>query len=358
MQAYAAELEGSRPFPDPVPGGRLELVGGDTFLLSHSTLEKIQHCPQLAGYHKCHGRVPAGPGSPAAGAGGALHDALKARYLDRRSEATRYDWVQGEVEIEKAYSKMQMPEDDYRTQARMMDVFAGYAKAWPEEPFRILGCEIPFAVELGTVGIESRSHHPLSYNAEHFGDGYWLNRIRIVWRGLIDLLVDWDGEIFVMDHKTMKDYGPMQLTQYENSGQAMGYAWAIQQLHASGAVPEFPARVHGFALNAIVVRPLLTRPTAKSLPREEYHRQRWYYSQERLNEWRENTLLAAQIWLQQWASGRFVMNTGGCANFYGRACPYLQVCSLPPEQRLLMLGTDLFADAEPGPLDQPIKDDL
>jgi hypothetical protein len=47
------------------------------------------------------------------------------------------------------------------------------------------------------------------------------------------------------------------------------------------------------------------------------------------------------------------MNTGGCANFYGRACPFLQVCALPPEQRLLMLSTDLFADATPGPLDQP-----
>jgi hypothetical protein len=356
MQTYAAELEGARPFPDPIPGGRLELVGGDTFLLSHSTLEKIQHCPQLAGYHKVHRRVTAGPGSAAADGGTCIHYALNERYRERNSSFGPREWQMANVKMLETHAGIQWPEDDYRTAARMLDVLSGYRAAWPEEPFKVLGCEIPFAVELGSVRV--RSDQPVSATRNVTSLGTYVNDIRIVWRGLIDLLVDWDGEIFVMDHKTMRDYGPMQLTQYENSGQAMGYAWAIQQLHASGAVPEFPARVHGFALNAIVVRPLLTRPTAKSLPREEYHRQRWYYSQERLNEWRENTLLAAQIWLQQWASGRFVMNTGGCANFYGRACPYLQVCSLPPEQRLLMLGTDLFADAEPGPLDQPIKDDL
>jgi len=296
------------------------LLDGNTLVLDSTALENFKLCPRKFFYEQMQRRIRAGA-KPALDFGKALHAALEVRYKQLGNRAAIGTSVPAEMHtaIDAAYAGIETPLDEWRTLARAHETVDLYNDAYAHEPFDVLGVEVPFAVPVGTVGA-----------------------YRVVWTGRIDLLVGWDAQVLVMDTKTMSSWGSGKSGEYDNSAQFKGYAWAMQEMHRLHGEP-FPAQVHGFCLNAIVLRkPGVTERT--KLPRTEFHRTRCWYSQERLEEWRIDMLAWVATLLDYAQRGYMPMNTKHCASFYGGNCPMLDVCTSPPAQRALVLASDLYTD--------------
>ena len=323
---------------DRLPLPPLPLLDGTTLQVSDSTLAKMQACATMAGFKLLWKRERSG-GTMSLDAGKAFHSALQARSTSREATFTQSLFFDASKAISDAYTGIDVG-DDYRTESRMIDVLGHYRSQWPVDPWDVLATELPFAVPLGSVDVIGPKT---------------LSVIDIVYRGLIDLLVRWDDQIFIVDRKTSADWSEMTMNRYRMSSQFRSYAWVVQELHRTGLVPELPPVVHGAAVDAIVIRKPSTS-TRATKPREEFHRRQFFYSQETISEWRSNALSVCKDWLQQYADGRLTMNTGTCANYYGRTCPYLEVCELPVGQRPTMLAPDVYQDIRPGPLDQPTEE--
>lgn len=343
---------------DRLPLPPLPLLDGTTLQVSASTLSTMQACPMMAAWKLLWGRERSGDAISAA-AGKAFHAALQARSETRQAAFTDDLMAKATAAIESAYEAIDVPPDDHRTAARMSEVLRAYRETYPTDPWQVLATELPFAVPLGEVRIHN-CDRMISQDCTLPGRPPYMCAIQVVYRGLIDLLVRWDDQVFIVDRKTSADWSPMTLNRYRNSAQFRSYAWVVQELHRTGLVPELPPVVHGAAVDAIVIRKPTTTTRAK-LPREEFHRERFYYDQATLDEWRTNALGLVKSWLQQYADGRFVMNDNTCANYYGRSCGYLPVCELPAvdpdgkSPRLIMLSTDHYQDKQPGPLDAPVE---
>lgn len=333
---------------DRLPLPPLPLLDGTTLQISDSTLSQMKACPQMAAF-KLLWKRQRGGNVMSLDAGKAIHSALQARSETREAVFTPALLSDAKAAITAAYTGIVVPDDDYRTESRLHAVMDAYREAWPSDPWTVLATELPFAVPLGCICIVSPKR--ISSDAHTYHD-YDQSYVHVIYRGLIDLLVEWDGQTFVVDRKTSAEWSEMTLTQYRMSAQFRGYAWVVQELHRLGLVRELPPVVHGAAVDAIVIRkPSTSTRVTKS--REEFHRRRFFYGQDTIAEWRVNTLGIIKSWLQQYADGRFTMNEKTCANHYGRTCQYLPVCELPVAQRLTMLHTDEYVDIMPGPLDQP-----
>lgn len=318
-QSLAATLV-SPPIPTlPAPKPEPTKIGlRDGILrIDNTGLTMYKACPTRGQFYLKHKRERNST-TGALNAGSAIHLALERRYKhDTFSLDVAAEMI---VELVNWYASHPAPDEDWRTLSRMHHVIEAYNKAYPSEPFKVLCVERPFEVELGTI-----------------------DDIKVVWCGRIDLVIELGKEILIADHKTMQDFGSRVGDEYTNNGQCMGYAYAVQAL---GIAP----LVHGFMLNAIVARkPLVRAAKEGGLPREEFHRQVFFYSQDRIQEWKENTLEICRRLLLDWKADNFPMFDNACVGKYG-PCPYLPVCSLPPAQRSTMLFSDVYRDVTWTPL--------
>lgn len=307
----------------------LELLDGETLVVDNSALEAFKACPRMFLYKHVYKRVRSGA-APARDAGKALHLALETRYLVAQSRAADAD-VEARMlaRLHEGFAGVEMPMDEYRTEGRFAEVLRAYNQFWGAEPFRVLGAEVPFATELG-----------------------WVGKVRVVWQGRVDLVIQWDsGEVEVLDHKTMNSWNGSKLHEWENASGPKGYCWALSKLRELGQL-DLPRPVTGFTLNALVIRKPDSGYGRSKLPREEFHRARFSYLPERIEEWRTNTLLWIETLLRYADSGVWPQNEKHCASYFGLPCPYLDVDSHPAEQRELVLGSDLYADYDWSPLKQ------
>lgn len=308
-------------------------------------------------------------------AGKAFHKAMETRYREAGSGAPILSTLMAmEAAIKDGMAGLEIGEDDYLTPTRLAEVIRQYNQGchyemkagavydfpgYGDEPFDVLGVEVPFAVVLGTVSTSQ-------------GDDYL--PIQVIYTGRSDLLGRWRerGEVMVFDHKTGRRWDSSTVIQWQTAAGPKGYASCIPQYVREG-VDHLPAtvreqmrpheaarlalvgkldRVDGFCLNSITIRDSAGDPKWSKLPATEFHRHLVYYDQAVLDEWRSDTLRWCQTWLEWCASGHWPMNDRHCASFYGRACPYLECCSIPPAQRELVLATDLYMDATWTPLDR------
>jgi hypothetical protein len=254
--------------------------------------------------------------------------------------------------------------------------------------------QVPFAVELGEVWMGEAFWAAVSRDCQHdwFVDPdqvptdpkcpithcrkcratSWLNSpivsgwaarpVRVILRGILDLFIRVAEHVFIMDTKTSKnDIG----SGYSNSAQMKAYMWALQELARVNPEAGLPPRVHGTMINGVVIRPpyknSVRKPTDKDRPRNDFTRTfPEFFSQERLEEWRRDTLLWVEQALGWVARDHFPQNERHCTfhvdaaftnyGYYGKCCPYLPVCPLPKEQRLTTLESDLYMDYARGPL--------
>jgi len=156
---------------------------------------------------------------------------------------------------------------------------------------------------------------------------------RIEWSGIIDaLMLMGDGETLrVCDHKTSSIKTNALFDSYNVSMQPIGYVTAMR-----AAFPEL--NIKGFFLNSVICR----APTKTGISYESYRRP-YDYTTEQCDEWKSDLLALIGELLHNLTTKNFPKKTNWCAGKYG-ACPYLDVCSAPASQRLMILNTGLYSD--------------
>ena len=325
----------------------LPLVDGCLFV-DNSMLELLTTCPRALQYNRFMKRIGA-TAKPSLAFGSAIHLALEHRYKTYRN-------LQPDVALEseiadvlsKFFSETPQPVDDYRTLNWAMEIVKRYNRTYDLEPFQLL------TDPKGEVMVELSFALPLFTYLTDRPDilGIIGNSVPVIYTGRIDLPVLWDDQLFIGDHKTTSMLGPSFFDKMKMSAQQKGYCWAFEQLTGQDVV--------GYFINAIRVKepPLSlgkeggrSKTTEATWWRESFQRERYFLQPGELEEWKANTILLIKEMFYHYQTGVMPMKTAWCHS-YGR-CPYFDVCSLPKDDRELMLSSGLFTDNKWDPLKKP-----
>jgi len=314
----------------------LPLVDG-AFLIDNSALELIQTCPSKYSYAELFKRVAA-TGEPALDFGTVIHKALEYRYTTCHDKPVSIDQqsVQANL-IDELFKDVPVDEEEHRNANFACEIIRRYNLKYQAEPFNVLVdtsgkviCEIPFAIPL--------------YEATYKGA-----KLPVIFKGRIDLPVQWGDKLIVTDNKTSSMFfGPQRfLDEQRCSNQFRGYCWAFEK--ATGKV------VDGYAVNGIPTK----NPPAKPRQGIDNWWSEWLvrditylalYPQWR-EEWVESTVTLVDYILWLYERGSFPMLgkfTRACENYGG--CQYKDVCAQPEDKRMETLGGFLYKDNDWSPL--------
>jgi len=182
------------------------------------------------------------------------------------------------------------PEDDKRTIAIGTKMLEIYFSQYANQNITVLASELSF--DLPTPAHES---------------------IRYI--GRIDKIIEWDGAVYVMDHKTTSRLGFTFFYKIKPNMQFVGYVWAAQQLGQD--------RCSGVVLDALLVaKGLLTSSArAKLTP---VARDIATYSVDDIAEWKEDVASLLDDIAGCYQKDKWCRNTEGCTDFV--ECPYRRIC--------------------------------
>lgn len=190
--------------------------------IDNFALTNFQTCPAKYDLRIRQGWTPR-QRSAALGFGGAFHEGLATWYKTGDLSAAITAIAEKWDDTSSA--------EDYRTKEKCVTVMIEYAKRYPSENFRIVGLEeghpmieVPFVLD---TGMTTDDGEPIEYG------------------GIFDGLVDFNGQLWVFEHKSTSQLGSYYFEQFKPNNQVTGYIWAAEQL--SGR------RVHGAIINAIGV---------------------------------------------------------------------------------------------------------
>lgn len=325
----------------------LPLIDGCLFIDNSSWVEGMSTCYRYLQYKSLNLRVPA-TAKPSLSFGSAIHLALEHRYKNYGPNSVTDKYYSEVAEILTSFFDANPPPvDDWRTLNWAMEVVRKYNERYGIEEFSLLA-------EDGKPMVELTFSLPL-FTWEHpdneVRDGI-PNKVPIIYSGRIDLPVSLDGKIFVMDHKTTSLLGPQFFTGMKMSAQQKGYCWAFRELTKMD--------VSGYVINAIrtkeppqyvVGNTKQGKYTPETWWAESLQRERYYLGPNELDEWKQNTISLVEEFFFHYQRGYMPMKTHWC-NQYGK-CPYYDVCSLPQNDRGVMLNSGLFEDNTWSPLKQP-----
>jgi len=193
------------------------------------------------------------------------------------------------------------PIDDHRTKARAILTLVEYHEHYGDEEgwFKnILLTETPFDI--------------VSLNGFRYG-------------GKIDLIVNYNDEAWIIDHKTTSMGGPTWWDQFYNSPQMLGYVFAGSLLV-------------GRPIQGVIVNQLLIHKTKKS-PEEQFARRPFLYSKDQVEEWLHMRASTYQKIKAAKDSGYFPPNYNNCKGKFGR-CALFNICTLPQASRARALEYD------------------
>jgi hypothetical protein len=228
--------------------------------------------------------------SAALGFGGALHEGLAAWYRtgDPRQalNAINNSWPDN------------LPVDDWRTKDKALQVMYDYMQRYSREPFKVVGVpdapmiECTFTLD---TGLTLEDGEPIEYG------------------GIFDGLVEWDGSVYVLEHKTTSQLGSFYFNQYNPNNQITGYIWAAGKLSGQ--------RVGGAIINAVGLY--------KSSP-TKFERQITNRNKVQIEEWLQNVKHVCQQIRDCERRGFWPMHTPSCTQ-YGR-CEFHDVHVLGTER--------------------------
>ena len=186
----------------------------------------------------------------------------------------------------------------------------------------------PFLVADATPGAVSELNNALGVTA--------VRRIHVNYTGKIDMIVEQDGSLAIVDHKTTSVEGPSFWSQFTLSAQMLGYCWAATKL--------LQRPVRSAIIDALIGR----KPTRTGVP-YEYARQRFHYSNEHVDEWRADVESHIRTLLDNFMTGTFPRNTNSC---YGKfSCQFRDVCPLPRNVQASALRSGAFVPRTWSPLE-------
>ena len=230
--------------------------------------------------------------SPALEFGRAIHDALDIHYTVGPIEAlTKFRETYKDIEG-----------DEVRTVENGVKVLEWYAKVYPREPFKIIGKpEIGFVFPIGNI----------------------------MWGGRMDLPVEWDSQLWVMEHKTTTRLDMNFFKQFALDKQITGYC--------VGAEEYFGRKCSGCIVNAIEVWKELKRPTAKSkTPEQHFVRDPIMRSQKLKDRFKENVqkIVRDILWCESNNEFYEAEKKDVCFS-YNYDCPYRTLCEFGEDPRVI-----------------------
>ncbi len=180
--------------------------------------------------------------------------------------------------------------------------------------------ETSFSVPLGSINLAS---------TRNFGSGI---HIDVGWDGKMDLLTDYEREIWPVDHKSTTVMGEKFTDDKVRSSQMLGYTYAARYL----AGKLFPGRsVGGCRINALALRSGGFDFKIFDIP----------YADWKVAEWQRETLIALEdlvLRLDRFLStGEIAPTRQHCVTKYGK-CPYFDVCDTTELMRDRLLFNDDF----------------
>ena len=300
--------------------------------IDNSTFELETTCSRQAEYSSIYGR--SSPQNSALTYGSAMHAALE-------------DDLHGKT-FEECLASMQAifndnpvtSFDEWRTFDHCAEGFRQYKLQYKNAPLHptmlpdnSLAIECRFDVPLCTIQVGSMLNYPASLLVEGSSDttpSFYVETLHVHWTGRIDSIVERDGAIWVMDHKTTSMAGPSFWTDFRLSSQMMGYAWAGEQLLSQP--------IEGIIIDMIAGR----KPTKTGIA-HEFERQNFRYTKDQLDEWVINTKSIVSTIVTRLCSGFFPMQTKWCVGKYG-TCKYHDVCMQPTSRKLDFLMMPMYVD--------------
>lgn len=162
----------------------------------------------------------------------------------------------------------------------------------------------------------------------------------IEWTGIVDMIASLSGEHWLVDHKTTSILSGDFFDGFEIAMQPVGYVSA-----ARAAFPELD--IQGFMVNVLACRKPVSAVTAsgkKSTAKAfEPHRRFYRYDEWKETEFRTDALALIEEFIANLTNNYFPRKTQWCIAKYGK-CPFFEVCSLPPEQRMMMLESGTYQE--------------
>lgn len=307
----------------------------------NSSMENFNTCSRKAQYHSVFKRKPAGFNT-AHYFGGVAHECLELRkqaQMLRQADpllyaisAPKWEHEQAKLVIDR-FEKQPMPPDEWRTADNLIRLLHAYNDQYPLdlEPFSILPgtVELPFCIKIGEMHVNSK----VELRPGEFLDVSTLN---VFWTGRIDGIIEIDGSLMILDHKTASVIGPSYFEDYELSAQMHGYNWAGRQL--------------GYNTVGLYLDVLGNRMPTKTGKAIDLRRQRFFYNDEHIEEWRNDVFTSLSDFVEYLVRGYFPKETPThCHGKFG-TCQYWGVCTLLPTQRQGALFGDTFTDDTWSPL--------
>ena len=235
--------------------------------------------------------------------GGAIHKGLDRLYTSKMEDVT------GAVEIFKNGFVEQLDVDDKRTHVLGEWILKNYQEVYKEQPLTALVVEKEF--ELLMPGTQRK------------------------FIGRIDKIVDWDGTLWIMDHKTTSQLGATYGKSVEPNAQYTGYVWAAREMGYN---------VVGVIVDAILVAKGLLQAASRArlTPLARFDA---YRSQKQLEEWvKEREGILKDLTYSE-ENGHWPMDGtfNGMCTYYGE-CGYRRLCIEEAGLRDRVIGMDYKVD--------------
>lgn len=209
--------------------------------------------------------------SGALGAGAALHAGLAEWYKGNGPKAAL-------EAIEKGFES-EVPIDDWRNIEKVRRTFAEYITQYPGENWDVLGradgapiVEVPFLLETGMHlpchECQMADQRLMDFRFEDTCLNCNGPREPIEYGGILDMAVDFNSQVYIVDHKSTSQMGPTYFNQFKPNNQMTGYIWGAGKL--SGR------RCAGAIINAIAWSKTAPTRFARSITtRNDYDIDRW-----------------------------------------------------------------------------------
>lgn len=315
-----------KPLLAPVP----DEPGNFRLSFDNSSMEDFITCSRKAQYHSVFRRKPDGA-EAALFYGGVAHEALEIRKQAMLVPNAAWQEQQVRLVIER-FNAFPLPVDEWRTPDNLVELLKKYNDTYPIElePYKIVPgtIELPFSVPIGTVDLDKELElRP--------GEKVFVKKIYVHWTGRIDAIVELDGSHLVQDHKTASVMGPSFFDDFDLSAQMHGYTWAARQL--------------GYPVAGLYLDVLGNRKPTKTGKPHELLRQRFFYNDEHVEEWKQDTFTSLTDFMEHLIRGYFPKGQKWCHGRFG-TCPYWDVCKLVPSQRNNAIFGSAFVDDDWSPL--------
>ena len=240
--------------------------------------------------------------APALDFGGALHTALAAYYASGLESALKV--------FKEVYKDREG--DDLRTVANGEKLLCTYADKYRSEPFKVIEGGGKPALEIGFI--------------VPMGD--------VMYAGRLDALVDWSGQLFVLEHKSTASMQSNYFKQFSPNMQVDGYIY--------GAAAYTGRKCHGCIINAMEVWKDVKRPTERTKkPEDHFARDPQTRTEAELEDFAnqvnsivEDVLYCEELMGEEKIKDAFYQNKHSCMN-YRYDCPYRQLCLYGENERII-----------------------